>query len=205
MYKVITIGREFGSGGREFGKRLAAELGYAYYDAEIIKAIAERSDLAEEYVSQIVENHIVSYYPISVANTFTTITSDPVFDASKSVFAIQKEILVEAAEKSPCVIVGRCSDYILRDYNPLRIFIHADPAARVERCRSRLKEGEKMDDKTIEKNINSIDKSRAKYYRFYTGKDWGDRRNYDMCINTAKLGIKNAVNMVSAMIKAQAD
>ena len=110
MHRVITIGREFGSGGREIGARLAGELSFAYYDKEIISAIADRSQLAEDYVNQVVENQIHSYYPITIAASFSASPEDSVYAVNRNIFAAQAEILSELAEKSDCVIVGRCAD-----------------------------------------------------------------------------------------------
>ena len=122
MHRIITIGREFGSGGREIGKRLAEKLGYAYYDKEIVSAIADRSQLAEDYVNQVVENRIQTYYPITIASTLTGAPEDSVYAINRSIFAAQAEILEELAQKSDCVIVGRCADHILSEYHPFRIY-----------------------------------------------------------------------------------
>ena len=119
MNKIITIGREFGSGGREFGRRLAEQLGYAYYDQEIIREIASRTALSEKYVQQIVEHRPVTSFPIHTGRSFMMMY-DPLMEQNQSIFRGQCEILQQMAEKSDCVIVGRCADYILRDRNPLR-------------------------------------------------------------------------------------
>ena len=126
MHRIITIGREFGSGGREIGKRLAEELGCAYYDKEIISAIADRSQLAEDYVNQVVENHIHTYYPITIASTLSATPEDSVYAVNRSIFSAQAEILEELAQKSDCVIVGRCADHILAAHHPFRIYVYAD-------------------------------------------------------------------------------
>ena len=122
MNKIITIGREFGSGGRELGKRIAEALGIAYYDKEIINEIAKKTDLAYEYVHQIIEKKPIIYYPITIGNTLNTY-SHTVNTISAQVYAEQKNVIKELASKSSCVIVGRCADYILKDMNPYRIFV----------------------------------------------------------------------------------
>lgn len=122
---VITVGREFGSGGREFGRRLSDDLQIAYYDREIIAEIAKRTSLSEEYVHQIVERKPYIPFPITTGRTFYPLT-DPVIEQTLSVYNEQQNIIREMAEKSDCVIVGRCADRILKDMHPLRIFVYSD-------------------------------------------------------------------------------
>ncbi len=203
MYRIITIGREFGSGGREIGKRLAEELGCAYYDKEIISAIAERSQLAEDYVNQVVEHRIHTYYPITIAATLSAAPEDSVNSINRSIFAAQAEILEALAQKSDCVIVGRCADHLLADYHPFRIFVYADMAHKIARCRSRDEGSGTLSDKELEKQIRSVDKARAQYYRFYTGESHDDRMTYDLGINTSNIAIKDAVEAVAALVRAQ--
>ena len=202
MNKIITIGREFGSGGRELGKRLAENLGFAYYDEEIIAAIAERSELAEDYVKQVVENRITAYYPITVASTFSTMPTDSLYSINRTIFAAQTEILEEMAQKSDCVIVGRCADHILAEYRPLRIFVYSDMASKVARCRAKGEDGNGLTDKELEKQIRAVDKSRAQYYRFYTGQSLEDRLSYDLGINSSGLEIKPIAAALAAMVRS---
>ncbi len=186
MNKIITISREFGSGGRELGKRLAEELHVAYYDREIVTAIAHRSDLAEDYVGQILENRIMTYYPITVASSFAAMPpTDTLQYVNHSIYSAQNDIILELGQKSDCVIVGRCADYILEDHRPFNIFVYADMASRIARCRAKGGKDAELSERELQKKIQSIDKSRAQYYRFYTGRTWGDRYNYDLCINTS--------------------
>ena len=192
MNKIITIGREFGSGGREFGRRLAEYLGIAYYDKEIITEIAESTQLSVEYVRNVIEHHPSPLLPITIGRSFNPM-GNPMFQITQSVYSEQSRIIKEMAEKSDCVIVGRCADYILRDENPCRIFIYADIEARIKRCQARAAEGENLTDKEMKQKIQSIDKGRSKYYEFYTGNKWGDKANYDLCINTSGLVIKELV------------
>ena len=204
MNKIITIGREFGSGGRELGARLAGVLGVAYYDGEIVSAIAQRSELAESYVNQVLEKRIRAYYPITVANTLSIHNGDAVYAVTRSIYTAQTEILREIAEKSDCVIVGRCAGYILADYHPIRIFVYADMQARIARCRERHKaenNGEDISDKALEKRIREVDRERAQYYRFYTGQTWGDRSNYDICVNTTHIPIPKLAELIGAIRK----
>lgn len=201
MNKVITIGREFGSGGRELGKRLAELLGFAYYDEEIISAIAERSALAEDYVNQVVEKRIISYYPITTASTLAAAPEDTVYSINRSIFAAQTEILQEMAQKSDCVIVGRCSDHILAQYHPFRLYVYADMAHKIARCREKGEDGGDLTDKELEKKIRAVDKARGQYYRYYTGATHDDRLSYDLGINTSGLEIKAVAEAVAALVR----
>lgn len=190
MNKIITIGREFGSGGREIGKRLADHLGIAYYDKEIMEEISKRTQLAESYVHQIVEQKTGMVFPITVGRTLHTAGADYMLKQYTSVYAEQATVLQEMAKRSDCVIVGRCGDYILKDHHPIRLFVYADMASKMERCRQNADEHEALSDRELERKIRKIDKNRAKYYRYYTGHVWGDRSNYDMCINTSNVPVK---------------
>ena len=200
MNKIITIGREFGSGGRELGRRLARELGFDYYDKEILAEIAKHTSLSEEYVQQVVENQPRQLFPITVGRSFLYVDTQPLQQAS-TVFHAQQEIIREMAERSDCVIVGRCADYILRDKKPFRIFVYADMQSRIDRCRSRAAEGENMTDKEYKQQITSMDKSRARYYDFYTDMKWGDKLNYELCINTTNQDIPTLVEFLARIFK----
>ncbi len=201
MNKIITIGRQFGSGGREFGKRLADELGCPYYDREIMAEIAKRTELAEEYVHQVVEQHPVYHFPITVGRTFQSGVSDDLMRQYASIYAEQSNAICDLAKKSDCVIVGRCADYILRDMEPTRIFVYADLESRMARCRAKGSESEDLSDRQLRRKILSVDRARAKYYRYYTGQAWGDRSNYDICINTSNTNIKAAAHALAIMLR----
>lgn len=195
MNKIITIGREFGSGGRELGRRLSEELQIAYYDQEIVTEIAKRTALSEEYVQRITEHNPISAYPIHIVVSFHPVIN-PVLEQSHSVFYEQSDIIREMSEKSDCVIVGRCADYILEEKNPFRIFVYADMESRMKRCREHAHEQENLSDRDLKKYILEIDKKRAKYYEFYTSRKWGERPNYDLCINTSKFTIKEIASVL---------
>lgn len=193
MNKIITIGREFGSGGRELGRRLAEELGIEYYDKEILAEIAEKTSMSEDYVKEIIEGKPHNLYPITIGQSMC-FADNYYFQQTQSIYLAQTETIKELAQKSSCVIVGRCADFILRDLKPTRIFVYADIESRIRRCmeRSSNEEGA-LSEKQIKKQILSIDKNRAKYYDFYTGNKWGDKSNYDICINTTDVVIKEIV------------
>ena len=202
MNKIITISREFGSGGRELGKRIAEELKIAYYDREIVTAIAKRSELAEDYVGQILENRIMTYYPITVASSFAAMPpTDTLHYVNHGIYNAQNEIIRELGQKSDCVIVGRCADYILEDQKPYDIFVYADMEARLARCRAKGGKDAELSDKELIKKIQAIDKSRAQYYRFYTGRTWGERTNYDLCVNTAGWDIEKLAKLIAELIR----
>lgn len=201
MKKIITVGRELGSGGRELGRRLAETLGYEYYDKEIITEISKRTELSEKYVRQVVENNPHELFPITIGHSFTYIDAYAL-ERKQSVFREQENVLKEMAEKSDCVIVGRCADYILKDYKPYRIFVCASMKSRVERCREHEKaEGNDVPDKKLIKMIKSVDKNRASYYEFCTGRVWGDKLNYDLCVNTTDADMKATVEMIAKLFK----
>ena len=149
MKRIITIGREFGSGGRELGRRLSEEMGIAYYDQEII---------TEQYVQAVIEHRPSFSFPIHIGRSFYPAVS-PVFEQSMAVFQEQFRIIKEMALKSDCVIVGRCADYILKEYRPMRIFVYADMESRMARCRAKAPEEEEMTDKELKQHILGIDKT----------------------------------------------
>ena len=183
MSRIITISREFGSGGRELGRRLADMLNIEYYDNEIITEIAKHTSLSESYVKQVMENSPHQLFPITIGRSFLY-TSSHTMEMAQSIYRAQHDIISELADKSDCVIVGRCADYILRERNPFRIYVYADLRSRVDRCMAHKRENEKdFTEKDMRQHIVTIDKNRAKYYQFYTANSWGDKRNYDLCIN----------------------
>lgn len=200
MYKIVTISREFGSGGRELGKRLAEILGIAYYDNEIIKVVAQRSGLAKEYVNSIVEKRPITYYPITICRTFNG-AINPQLDLNMKIYAEQSSIIRELASISDCLIIGRCSDYILREYHPFNIFVYADMDSRLLRCRQKAPEGERLSDSEMKGNILQINKDRASYYKFFTEQKWGEKENYTLCINTSDMEIKDIALPIAEMLK----
>lgn len=197
MNKIITIGREFGSGGRELGRRLAEELGFEYYDKEIITAIAKKTSMSQEYVQEVLEGKPHHLYPITIGQSMF-IADNFYIQQEQSIYLAQSEIIRELAQKSNCVIVGRCADFILQDLKPFRIFVYADIESRIARCMARNSDAEKhLTEKEMKKQILSIDKNRAKYYEYYTGNKWGDKNNYDLCINTTGFVIKDIASVIS--------
>ena len=200
MARIITIGRQFGSGGRELGRRLAEELQIEYYDREILTEISKHTSLAEEYIRNVLDRRPHSLLPITVGRSFAYV-DDYAIKQAQSVYQAQSEIIQSLAEKSDCVIIGRCADYILRDLKPIRIFVYADEESRVKRCMQHLREDEEgITEKQMLRRIRALDKDRAQYYDFYTGLRWGDKYNYDLCINTSGVEIKEIVPAIAKML-----
>ena len=190
MNKVITISREFGSGGRTIGKAVADELGIPCYDNELLQKIAQESGFHENYVKEAGE-----YAPGGfLASAFSHPNSGP--NNADYLWKIQYKIISELAEKGPCVIVGRCADYILRDKaDCLRVFIHADLKFRAERIVQEY--GERPE--SPEQRLKDKDKRRAAYHRFYTDMKWGHAQNYDLTLNSGTLGIRQCVNIIKGL------
>ncbi len=187
--RVITISRQFGSGGRTIGKEVAEALGIPCYDQELIEKVAEDSGLAKEYVEEHGEN---TTYSTILANAFSTYSYSS-GTTQDYLWNIQKKIIRELAEKGPCVIVGRCADYILRDHaDCLKVFIHSDIEARAHRIVHLY--GESKDEP--KKRLAKKDKRRAAYYRFYTDMEWGDVKNYHISLDSGALGIEKCVEII---------
>ena len=201
MNRIITIGREFGSGGREVGRRLSEKLHMAYYDQEIIKEIANRTALSEEYVRQITERRPVASFPIHVRPSFYAMP-DPTLQQSVNVYLAQHKLLQELSEKSDCIIVGRCADYILRDQNPFRIFVYADTESKIARCMERKPADENLTEAQMKKQMAKIDRDRAKYYEFFSEQKWGARENYDLLVNTSGRDIRNLSAALAEYLQA---
>ncbi|MCD8368775.1 MAG: cytidylate kinase-like family protein [Clostridiales bacterium] len=169
--KIVTIGREFGSGGREIGRRIAEALHYDYYDSEIISDIAKHTELAEEYVRKVVDHEAHQLYPITIARTMVSFPN-PSLKMNIDIYKAQCKVIQAMAAKSDCVIVGRCADYILRENNPFKIFVCADMEKRISRCKERNPD-QYSSDREWKKAIEKVDNNRAKYYEFFTNATWG--------------------------------
>ncbi|MCR4893200.1 MAG: cytidylate kinase-like family protein [Eubacteriales bacterium] len=201
MNRIITISREFGSGGRELGRLIAAKLGYAYYDKEIVSRIAERSEMTETYVQNVLEQKPFLTLPIHVGVSLEP-TADPLLMQSQELFQLQCSILKEVAEKSDCVIVGRCADYILSDCHPFRIFVYAEMESRLRRCRETEGVGQDLSDRELRNQILGVDRQRSDYYEFCTGNKWSDRLNYDICVNSTNIPLEELAESVAMVVRA---
>ena len=188
--RVITISREFGSGGRTIGKMVAQELGIPCYDAEIIQAIAQESGFSEGYIREAGE-----YTPGGV---FANVFSNRVYGPTNEdyLWRIQYQIITELARKGSCVIVGRCADYILRDTaDCLKVFVHADLNFRAKRIVEVY--GER--DASPEQRLKDKDKRRAAYHRFYTDKKWGQSQNYHVTLDSGVLGLERCAEIIRSL------
>lgn len=187
--KIITISREFGSGGRELGKRLADIMGFDYYDKELITAIAKSKTMDKDYVKTILDHHGWKNFPITYRQSFLSMTS--MQSASTALLLEQKVIIEKIAQlKKDCIIIGKNADVILQEYYPLNLFICAEKKAKIRRCLERADENQTLSEKAIEKKMKEIDKNRAKVREIITNSVWGDRSSYHLTINTTNWNIK---------------
>ncbi len=186
MNRIITISREFGSGGRTIGRRVADELCIPCYDSEIIEKIVVESGFAKEYIQATEESYSTGYL---FSRQFGPANEDILWNA-------QRKVIMELAEEGPCVIVGRCADFILRDKaDLLTCFIHASEEFRANRI---VEEYGEREDSPI-KRIKEKDKRRAAYHRFYTDDKWGAAKNYDICLDSERLGIESCTKIITSL------
>ena len=187
---IIALSREYGSGGRYIGKLIAQKLGIKLYDKEFIMKLAEETGLSEEYIQENEQKR----------DTLAVLNNGYYSEANNSdeLFIKESEFIKDVADKEACVIVGRCADYILKDRkNVLKVFIYSDMEDKINRAVKYYN----MDRNKAEKEISKIDKLRGNHYRYYTGKDWKDYSNYDICINSDKIGVEKAADLIIEMSK----
>lgn len=201
MKRVITISRQTGSGGREIAKKLAEKMGVPYYDKELLKRAARESGLCEQIIESFDEKPKSLLYSLvmdpysytaidGMAGTFGTV--------EQNVYTAVFETIRRVANESPCVIVGRCADYALRDTVPtLNLFISADADFR----KKRLAEENGITEEKAASLMEKTDKKRASYYNYYSDGRWGEAANYDLCINSSFLGIDKTVDMIIEVLK----
>ena len=195
--KIYTIGREFGSGGREVGEKLAAKLGIKLYDKELLQQAAKDSGFCEEIFENHDEKPTNSFLYSLVMDTYSVsgYSAAPFLDMplNHKVFLAQFETIKKIAEKESCVIVGRCAEYALSD-NPdcINIFIHADLDVRIKNVSRNLN----ITENKARDIINKTDKQRASYYNYYTSKKWGDSKSYNLSLDAGKLGTDNCLEMI---------
>ena len=195
--KIYTIGREFGSGGREVGEKLAAKLGIKVYDKELLQQAAKDSGFCEEIFENHDEKPTNSFLYSLVMDTYSVsgYSAAPFLDMplNHKVFLAQFETIKKIAEKESCVIVGRCADYALSDNpNCINVFIHADLDVRIKNVSRNLN----ITENKARDIINKTDKQRASYYNYYTSKKWGDSKSYNLSLDAGKLGTDNCVEMI---------
>jgi cytidylate kinase len=197
---IITVSRQFGSGGREVGKRLADELGLQYYDRELLAEIAKQTDLKEDYVSYVIEKGGYHSYMFSFAHSMPLVSSTPT--VVTDVLVAQRNIIKEVAKKGNCVIVGRSADAIISEYNPFKIFVYADEKSKLARCRERAPKNENLTDKQMLKEFKQIDKARRNLHDLFSSTPWGDKDGYDLMLNTSNTNIKAIIPALAEYIKA---
>ncbi len=189
---IITISREYGSGGRIIGQKVSEKLGIPFYDNELINLAAERSGINEEYFKEVdtmPKSSII--LTLSVLSPSTEVYGMPL---NEKIFLAQSKVIREIAEEGPCVIVGRCADYVLENNpNVVNVFIHSPMPNRVKRVKEVY--GDKVHD-NIESYIKKIDRRRASYYSFFTDKSWGKANNYSLVLNSDQIGIDNCVDII---------
>ena len=200
MSRIVTISREFGSGGRELGKRLAEELNVPCYDHEIIEMVAKHQGFAAEYVSQVSEKEIQIFYPSTIGNRFSLSHAAP--NQSMQVVLAERNVIRRLATQGNCVIVGRCADILLSDMIPFNIFVYADGVSKLERCSKRAAEEENLSAREMQKRMKKIDKQRAAYRALFTEERWGNKESYHLCINTSGKEIKRLVPAIAVYAKA---
>ena len=191
-FKIIAISRQFGSGGRTIGKLLAEQLNIPLYDREIISQVAKESGFAESYVEEKGE------YGSSdkAAGMFINRSCYSSASNEDTIWNFQTKFIKEHAEKEPCIIIGRCADYILRNrLDVLRVFIHADMKERIKR----ISEVYKINDSDPEKLLHQKDKRRAAYYQFYTDIKWGDTKNFHITLDSSAFGIEKCVQILKSL------
>ena len=197
---IITIGRQFGSGGRTVGKKLAEQLGIAYYDKELINLASKESGICGEFFEKADEKNSGSLLK-ALAMGFTmnnAIFQSNDYRSNESLFQIQSDVIRKVAAEGSCVLVGRCADYILReDPDCINIFVSASWTDRIQRAI----EYNHLTEKEAGEFLHKADKSRASYYNYYTDKIWGAAESYDLCINSSIYGIEQTVDFVRSFIK----
>lgn len=210
MKKIITISREYGSGGRVIGKKLAENLGYEFYDRKIIDMVAEQSGFSPEFIEKTEQNIASGWlYNLLLGSSFMGTTTNGAQQLGNHTLPLQDQIFNEERKiildisKKPCVIVGRCADYILRNSDVvnskelLNIFIYANLEDKIKTAMER----HEWDEKTARKIVQQIDKRRANHYNTFTEDVWGDRKNYDLLVNSSTLGIEQTAEMLIAFVR----
>ena len=195
---VITVGRQYGSGGREIGTMLAEKLGIAYYDDMLLKEAAKESGLCEDLFRSFDERPKSFLYSVAMdPYSFSMNHVMPKGSIEQQVYLATYDTIKKLADKGPCVLIGRCADYALKDRDDvINLFITAPLENRIERVARR--NGITRDE--AKERIKRTDKSRASYYNYYSSKDWGDAKSYDLCIHSSLLGIEGTVELLEKLV-----
>ena len=203
--RIITIARQYGSGGKTVGQMLAKDLGIDCYDREILRMASDDSGLNLQMFGNPDERRRNTFLTRAIKKVYKGEVIPPDSDdfaSSDNLFNYQAKILKELAEQESYVVIGRCADFILRDNpNVVSVFVHADEKF----CLDRAMERNSMTEKEMKKYIEKTDKFRGDFYRYHTGHEWADARNYDLCLNSGKLGFQKCVEEIKAYIKIRFD
>lgn len=200
MKSVITISREFGSGGHAIGKGLAQKLNIPFYDKELLSIASKESGICEDlfirhdeaYSNSLLYSLVMGSYPVSSDGKM-----NPEMPLNHKIFLAQFECIKNLANQGPCVIVGRCADYVLKDHpNVINFFV----VGNIIEKKRRILERYDIEKNKVEDFIRKTDKRRAGYYNYYSDMKWGEAKNYDLCINSSKTGIEGAIELMSAYI-----
>ena len=197
---IVTIARGYGSGGKTIGKMLADKLGARFYDKELLRLASDASGINEALFGESDEKTSSGVFKKPKVYKGEIISpSESKFTSEENLFNYQAKVIKHLAAESPCVIVGRCADYVLRDDpSVVRVFVYADE----ENCIKNVADVRGITDRREAiKRITSIDKERAAYYKAHTGREWIDARNYDLCLNSGNLGFEKCVEIISDFIK----
>ena len=193
---IITIGREHGSGGHDIARALAKELNYACFDKEIVDTAAENSNFSKEILHSYDEKR-VSPYIVPVPHYLGLNES---FRLNMQVASAQFDAIRSLAEQDNCIFVGRCADYVLRKQpNLVRVFIMADEGFRIKT----MMERQGLTEEQARKLIRQVDKDRSSYYKYYTDQIWGERENFDLILNSAKIGVDGCVKLIESYVEAR--
>ncbi len=204
MKKIITIGRELGSGGRTIGKLVANQLGIPYYDRELIDQAAEKSGLATQYIASSEQRITNSFlYNLAMGTSYgygiLQNANPQTLPLSEQIYEAQRQVITKFANQGRCVIVGRCADQILAGRDDVfRVFIYADMDKRIERGVQEYG----MAKQTAGKEIAKSDKERSRHYNVFTDKSWGERHNYDLLLNSSKLDYENCAKVICELANA---
>ncbi len=195
---IITIGRQFGSGGHEIGEKLAKRLGIPFYDRQLLSEAAKRSGITKEMIEQLDEKPTSSFlYSLVVGSSYSGF-GDVQLPLENKVFLAMSDAIREIADKGSCVIVGRCADYVLEDRDDLlRVFVHADKDSRIKRIME--KRGLKERDAAV--LMQKTDKKRAGYHDSYSDERWGEADSYDISVNSARFGIDGTVELIASYVE----
>ena len=197
---IITIGRQFGSGGRQVGKLVAKELNIPFYDEELISLAAEKSNLCKEAIEEADEKNASSLlYTLAMGSSAMLHSSHYHMPINDKLFLVQSDIIKDIASKGSAVIVGRCADYVLKDHpRAFSVFIHADLEVKIKNMMDTDPNTTRNEAQSL---ITKTDRRRANYYTFYTGNRWGAMENYDMTLDVGKLGAEKAAKLIAEYAK----